>query len=739
MKLKPKSWADLITHEDSRQHLQFVCVFAIMAFISTVMTVMNYFTGWRDALMHATLYFAILNVVNFLLEALGSEAVRKIPRTLFAVEIVVLFTFFILNGQPKGFSSLWALLLPTCGLLLYKGVVGSIIAGVQLIFIVFLFYFPEGRTLLHYEYTDVFMMRFPVLYAAFFVVGLFFEVVRHYTQVELTATRDRYRELYASEELRANEEERTNSRIMHILADEYRVVLSVGMEDGKTDIYSGQSYVNPALNGLAFDNAMTLYRNNWVAPEFRGRFEEFFKRENIVKRLESANSAMMTYAVTMNGQEHYMQVKIIKIPELSGEVNQVLVTFSDTDAYVREQQQFQRELMVERQKAEIASKAKTDFLFNMSHDIRTPMNAILGFTNMAMSDLGDTGKVRESLMKVRLSGNMLLSLINDILDMSRIESGKVTIETVKADLKTVFENIRSVMANLASSKDIDLCFDVSGIRDRYVHADISRVDRVLVNLISNAIKYTDGNGRVQVLCEQISDLDPGVGRYRFIVKDNGIGMSEEFQKQMFEAFAREDNTTIRAIQGTGLGLPLAKKLTEIMGGTIQCDSKQGVGSTFVITLPFRLQTQEEIEAGMLKDASAAAELDFSGSRALLVEDNELNREIAAYVLESRGIVAEYAVDGKDAVRMVDENGPDHYDFILMDIQMPVMNGYEAAELIRERHPGSKVPIIALSANAFEEDRQKSLAAGMNDHVSKPINIDELMASISKFVLPAGKR
>ena len=732
MKKNTINWMELITNDDSRQHLQFECVFAIMAFISAFMTVLNYFTGWRGALMHATLYFSVLNIVNVLLEFLGGEKVKKVARVLFAVEIVTLFTFFIINGQPKGFSTLWALLMPACGLLLYKGAVGSLIAGIQFVIIIFLFYFPTGRQILNYDYNDVFMMRFPVLYAAFFIVGFFFEIVRQNTQKELSEARDQYRELYAREETRANQEKEINFRVMHVLTDEYKVVMSVEIETGKVEVYSGQTYINPALTGLNFQHAMNLYRNNWVSPNFRDEFEKFFSVDNILETLKYETSAMLTYAVMSKGREHYLQTKIIKIPEESGSIRQIVVAFTDTDTYVREQQKIQKELRVQRSKADSANNAKTDFLFNMSHDIRTPMNAIIGFTDRAVKESENPEKVRENLQKVRLSGNLLLSLVNDILDMSRIESGKVTVDEVRIDMETIFDNTQSMMDNQAAAKNINLRFDVSRIRDRYVYADVVRVDRILVNLVSNAIKYTECNGQVQVSCEQVGDTKPGCGTYRFVVKDNGMGMSEEFQKQMFEEFAREESSTVKGIQGTGLGLPLTKKLTEILGGEISCESKQGVGSTFVITLPFRLQSKSEIEEvkAVVQDEVT---VDLSGKKVLLVEDNELNREIASCILEEKGILVETAVNGKDAVRKVTEKGSDYFDFILMDIQMPVMNGYEATEQIRSLYPGAHLPIIALSANAFEEDRRKSLTSGMDDHISKPIDVAILTKTLAKYV------
>ena len=713
-------WIELITHDDSRQHMQFVCVFIIMAFISTFMTVMNFFTGWTGALMQSTLIFAVLNIINAGLEYFGGDKLRLISRTLFAVEIVVLFTFFVLNGQPKGFSTLWAALLPTCGLLLYKGKIGSLISGIQFVILAFLFWFPAGQNLLlHPEvYTDVFMMRFPVLYAAFFVVGLFFEMVRHYTQKELTTARDRYKD--------------TSLKIMHVLADGFPAVFSVDFDTDSIDVYSGREYFDRSLAEMPFSKSKIVYRDTVVTEDYREIFDQFFSDDNIRRSLREDRSPALTYAAILNGKEHYLQAKLVKVPEDEGEIHQMIVAFSDVDAYVREQERTQQELRVQRLKAEAASKAKTDFLFNMSHDVRTPMNAIIGFTNMALKDAGDPAKVRESLDKVQLSGNMLLTLINDILDMSRIESGKVTVNESRVDLGGIFEDIRSVMESSAAAKGISISFECSGILNRHVWADAPRISRIMVNLISNAIKYTESGGRVLVTCTQVGEAAQGVGTYRFTVKDNGIGMSEEFQKQMFEEFAREENSNTRGIQGTGLGLPLAKSLTEIMGGRIACESKQGIGSTFKITLPLRIQKDDEIIATDTSDGRGVS-ADLSGRRVLLVEDNELNSEIAACLLEDKGMLVECAMNGKEAVRMVYDKGADYYDVILMDIQMPVMDGYEATRQIRELYHDAAIPIIALSANAFEEDRRKSAEAGMDAHVSKPIDSAELFSTMSMFL------
>ena len=376
-----------------------------------------------------------------------------------------------------------------------------------------------------------------------------------------------------------------------------------------------------------------------------------------------------------------------------------------------------------------ANRAKTSFLFNMSHDIRTPMNAIVGFTNIALKHIEDRDKVVDSLEKTKQSSDLLLSLINSILDMSRIESGKATVEHDKVDIYESFTVIESTMNELAKTKDIDLNFEIGEIKDRYVYCDHNRCLRVFVNIISNAVKYTLDGGKVTAKCEQIGK-ENGKGIYRYTFSDTGIGMSEEFQKHVFEEFSRERNSTTSGIQGTGLGLAVCKSFTELMGGTIECRSKQGAGTTFIVTFPFEIREKDETEEVTV--AVTGSEFDFKGKKVLLVEDNEMNREIAGEILGEEGIIIEEAEDGNIAVDILKEKGPDYYDFILMDIQMPIMNGYEATKMIRSMYPDSNIKIIALSANAFAEDKAASIAAGMNDHVAKPINVEELNKVMAKY-------
>ncbi|MBQ7650251.1 MAG: transporter substrate-binding domain-containing protein [Victivallales bacterium] len=390
------------------------------------------------------------------------------------------------------------------------------------------------------------------------------------------------------------------------------------------------------------------------------------------------------------------------------------------------QQELEKALVL----AQAASRAKTRFLNNMSHDIRTPMNAIIGFERMAIKNIDNHDKAVECLEKAKKSSELLLSIINDILDMSRIESGKTIVNESDEDLLLVFDEIQPMMLDFAATKDIALSFDFKDIDDRFVHIDFTHVARILVNLISNAIKYTNEGGWVKVRLRQ-AGKDNGCGKYIFTVEDNGIGISEEFQKELFTEFSRERNTTVSNIQGTGIGLALVKSLTTLLGGTISCVSQQGKGTTFTLELNLRLAQKTDSNASpKAKDSLDSTSLE--GKRVLLVEDNELNREISQELLEELGMQVETAENGSIAVQKAKETGVAHYDFILMDIQMPVMNGYEATGAIRTLPDGDQVPIIALSANAFDEDKQKSRRAGMNNHISKPIKSEALVEALLKF-------
>ena len=466
-------------------------------------------------------------------------------------------------------------------------------------------------------------------------------------------------------------------------------------------------------------------------PEDREAFWAATRPEVVRAAIDQDGVYFVNFRTLIDGQETYYQAKFVR-DEIHPETN-VIAGFHNVDAETKRE-------MEALEAARSANKAKTDFLFNMSHDIRTPMNAIIGFTNMAKKHIDDKERVLDSLNKTQEAGELLLSLINNILDMSRIESGRIELDQNPGDVYLTFSNIESTMKELAKAKDISLTFEIKNIEDRYVYSDFSRCLRVFVNLITNAIKYTNAGGRVKVSCEQIG-REKGCAIYRYQVEDNGIGMSEEFQKHAFDEFAREKTATVSGIQGTGLGLSVCRTFVKAMNGTIECRSKQGVGTTFIVTLPFKIQDSQLYTNpinGTVVNANeekqeVKTEANLTGIRVLLVEDNELNREIASDILQEEGMLVEEANDGSVAVSLLKEKGAKAFDVILMDIQMPILNGYEATAAIRKMYPDAGIPIIALSANAFAEDKAASIAAGMNDHVAKPIKIPELKAVIAKYI------
>ncbi len=396
----------------------------------------------------------------------------------------------------------------------------------------------------------------------------------------------------------------------------------------------------------------------------------------------------------------------------------------------------QRKQQIDLQVSEAANKSKTEFLFIMSHDIRTPMNAILGYTDIADKHIDDKERVRECHEKTKIAGRHLLNLINDILEMSRIESGKMDITEAPLDIRDLIESVSLMSDSLALDKSIDFKTEIGEISNPYVLTDELHANEVLINIISNAIKYTPDGGKVLFTSKQVGDVVDGKADFIFEVTDTGIGMSEEYQEHLFEAFTREKSSTVSKQEGTGLGLSIVKKILDLAGGIISVKSKPGEGSTFTIKIPLRVMNDEEIK--QYKEAKEPISLDssaydFAGKKVLLVEDNMMNREIATEILEDVDLVIDTAEDGELAIKAITEKGTDYYDFVLMDVQMPVMDGYTATKEIRKLPGGENMVIIALSANAFEEDITKSLESGMNAHVSKPIDVEKLMNTVAKFV------
>ena len=393
-----------------------------------------------------------------------------------------------------------------------------------------------------------------------------------------------------------------------------------------------------------------------------------------------------------------------------------------------EQKNIALQLAVQRETK--ANLAKREFLFNMSHDIRTPMNAIIGFTALAQTHIDDRGQVEDYLKKISVSSQHLLSLINDVLDMSRIENGKVTLETKPVHLPELVEDIGDAIQVGADKKHISFTVDTAGMKNEDVIADPLRLEQILINVLANAVKFTPDGGQISLRIVQKDTASADYADFEFHIKDNGIGMSEEFQKHIFEQFARERTSTVSKIQGTGLGLAITKSLVDMMGGRITVESEPGRGSEFTISLRFPVG---EAKAGQMIPVSKAS--DFTGKKLLVVEDNELNLEIASTLLEEAGFEVDTAGNGMIAVEKVEAASAGRYDLILMDVQMPEMDGYEATRRIRALPDKKKaaIPIVAMTANAFEEDQKNALNVGMNGHIAKPLDIQKLFQVLSELL------
>ncbi len=385
--------------------------------------------------------------------------------------------------------------------------------------------------------------------------------------------------------------------------------------------------------------------------------------------------------------------------------------------------------------AEKANNAKTEFLFNMSHDIRTPMNAIVGYTNLALKHEEDRPLVDDSLYKIGDASEQLLALINDILDMSHIESGKMELCPEPSSIRAGGAKLRDIFAQQAEDKKINLVVNDSGILHDTVLCDRRLVERVLMNLVSNAMKFTPENGSVTLTARELIETDTTDAKgavYRFTVSDTGIGMAPEFLKKIYDPFEREKTSTVSRQQGTGLGMAIVARLVKLMNGTIHIQSEQGKGSTFTIDVP--LQFTDQLPQNLRTDQTSAEEGMLESKTILLVEDMVINMELARVILQEQGLKVETAENGKIALDMFAAD-PEHYDAILMDVQMPVMNGYEATQAIRalDSERAKTVPIIAMTANAFAEDKQEAIEVGMNDHIAKPIDVHRLIRTLKKYL------
>ena len=394
-------------------------------------------------------------------------------------------------------------------------------------------------------------------------------------------------------------------------------------------------------------------------------------------------------------------------------------------------EKYKAELLIAAKKAEAANEAKTEFLQRMSHDIRTPINGIRGLVNMADHYADDMERQTEYRTKVKEASNLLLELVNDVLDMSKLESGEIVLEEIPFNLSSISREVFVVIEQMAAEQNIRVAWEKKEITHRDFIGSPGYVKRVMMNILSNAVKYNKENGQIYVSCVEIPSEQPEMTTMEFVCRDTGIGMAEEFQKHIFEPFAQEHTGSRAKFAGTGLGMAISKKLVEEMGGTITFESKKGVGTTFVIRVPFKI----DLDADKREESKDVSEKSIKGVHILLAEDNELNMEIAEFLLQNEGAEVTKAWNGQEIVELFRKSESGEFDVILMDIMMPIINGYEAAKRIRslDREDAKKIPIIAMTANAFTEDRIRAKEAGMDEHVAKPIDVELLIKVIHKLV------
>ncbi len=539
------------------------------------------------------------------------------------------------------------------------------------------------------------------------------------------------------------EQNKRDEAYLRALATEYDSIAIIGIEADKADdkvlLHSRISEQMESL--IDEETASELYYTRklelmlkFVYPEDRESFKENTRRENVLASFDKGCTHVVDFRIGKADNSYiYYQLRFVPLRNEDGDLVGTIACMRDIDAEIRKEFGIRRELEDAKIAAEAANRAKSMFLFNMSHDIRTPMNAIIGFTDIAEKHIDDKARVLESLDKVKLSSEHLLSLINDVLDMSRVESGVVKIEEEPCCIDIVRDNLFSILNGSALEKNILFTSEIDdSVTHHWLYADRVQMMRVLTNIISNSVKYTAPGGKISLVAKELACEKEGYARYCYIVNDNGIGMSEEFIKHVFEPFSRAESATKSGVVGTGLGMAITKSLVELMGGTIAIESKLGKGTT--VTMEFENRISEPVLISV--DADKTTVQNLSGKHVLLVEDNELNREIAEELFEDAGMIVDSATDGDEAVQKMSEAPDGLYDLILMDIQMPHMNGYDATRAIRAL-PGeytSSVPIIAMTANAFEEDKKNAFDAGMNGHVAKPVDVAKLLKTLSDVLI-----
>ena len=532
---------------------------------------------------------------------------------------------------------------------------------------------------------------------------------------------------------KALDEATKRSEIILAIATLYVTIVHVNVKERTYELLKGHDLVQKIFGQKGkIDDVMEILPTTFAAKEWREQYREFLDFDTLAERLRNTNFVSNEF-VNINGEWRVSRF-IVKSRDTQGNVVDVLYVVRDITEEKLRELMYQKQLKASMEDAQRANISKTAFLQRMSHDIRTPLNGIVGMIHIAEKHKNDVAKLREFRQKVLQSTDYLQKLINNVLDISKLESGSLMLEYKSFDLVELLSNNMTVVAMSAYENGVRFegGVEANTIRHRYLIGSPVHLSRVLMNLASNAIKYNHFHGTVNVHCEELSD-DGNMAVFKFVCSDTGLGMSEEFQKHAFDVFAQEGKQSTTTFSGSGLGLSIVKDIIELMGGMIELESKENVGSTFTVTVPFKID--HLVENNDSQKDSCSQSMELSGKRVLLVEDNAINMEIAHAILEEEHLNITEAKNGKEALEIFQNSKLNEYDVIIMDVMMPVMDGLEATKAIRmlEREDAKRIPIIAMTANAFEEDRKACLDAGMDEHIGKPIDIPLLKRTITKAI------
>ena len=504
----------------------------------------------------------------------------------------------------------------------------------------------------------------------------------------------------------------------------------------RADTSEGSIHTRPtkeALEQLTYEDAKANYINNFVAPSDRERLRKELTLENITANTSSKKVFGVVFKRVVGDMECYYRIEFTQVQLPNGKTG-IVAGFKDVDEDVRKEQEIQQVLRDAIDTANATSKAKSDFLSSMSHDIRTPMNGIIGMTAIATAHLDDRERVEDCLKKISEASSHLLSLINEVLDMNKIESGKVELNEENFNLSELVNTLLAMTKAQLESHRHKLKVNIADVIHENVIGDSHRIQQVFVNLMSNAIKYTPDGGTISLTVAERPTNAHGIACYEFVFEDNGIGMTEEFQKHLFEPFTRANDKKTAAIQGTGLGMTISQSLVRMMGGDIQVKSKPGEGSRFTVTIYLKFVDVQNAEPHKEDPLKNLEDLKFEGKRILLVEDHPVNAEIAKNVLQMTGLEVEWVVDGEAAVERMANSKEGEFDLVFMDIQMPNMDGYQATAAIRAMTTyARRIPIVAMTANAFADDIRRAKEIGMNGHISKPLDFNELARILQKWI------